>query len=90
MKSDKPGVLSREVAKQLAFERLAPPRVEKAIHAIRVVGNLSNRTNYSYDEAQAQAIVAALTDEIRKLQASFRQDSDQKKKSFELPPRTSK
>jgi hypothetical protein len=80
-------VSQREQHKIDAFERLAPTRVDKALKAINVLGNLANRNNYSYDEVQAQAIIDALTSEVRALQSSFKQELNKNRRKFELPSR---
>lgn len=82
-------VSQREQYKIDAFERLAPARVEKALKAISVLGNLANRNNYSYDENQAQAIIDALNTEVRALQASFKQELNKNRRTFQLPTRQS-
>lgn len=80
-------VSQREQYKIDAFERLAPARVEKALKAISVLGNLANRNNYSYDENQAQAIIDALNTEVRALQTSFKQELNKNRRTFQLPTR---
>jgi len=80
-------VSQREQHKMESFERLAPARVEKALKAINVLGNLANRNNYSYDENQAQAIIDALNAEVKALQSSFRQELNKNRRKFELPAR---
>lgn len=80
-------VSQREQYKMDAFERLAPARVEKALKAISVLGNLANRNNYSYDENQAQAIIDALNAEVRALQTSFKQELNKNRRTFQLPTR---
>ena len=82
-------VSQREQYKIDAFERLAPARVEKALKAISVLGNLANRNNYSYDENQAQAIIDALNTEVRALQTSFKQELNKNRRTFQLPTRQS-
>jgi hypothetical protein len=50
--------------KQEAFVRLANKRVNNAIKAIQLIGNLGNRTNYEYDAKQVAKIVKALQTEL--------------------------
>jgi hypothetical protein len=54
------------------FIRLAESRTEKAIKAIRVLGNLSNPTNYSYTEKDVEEIFSALSEELRTARALFK------------------
>lgn len=46
------------------FVRLANRRVTNAIKAIQLVGNLSNRSNYDYSDADVNKIIKALQDEL--------------------------
>jgi hypothetical protein len=43
-----------------SFVRLANARVNKAIESIRLVGNLSNKSNYEYTDEDAERILDAL------------------------------
>jgi hypothetical protein len=54
------------------FIRLAESRTEKAIKAIRVLGNLHNPTNYSYTEKDVDEIFSALNNELKTARALFR------------------
>ncbi len=42
------------------FARLAEKRVNKTLKDIRLIGNLSNRTNYNYDAEQVEKIFQTL------------------------------
>ena len=57
------------------FVRLAENRTEKALKAIRVIGNLSNPTNYSYDDQDVREIFTALNWELRKARSRFQNGS---------------
>lgn len=57
------------------FVELAQKRVVRTIKAIRLVGNLSNRSNYSYTEGDAMKIVKALEEEVRSLKKRFESGS---------------
>jgi hypothetical protein len=54
------------------FIRLAEGRVTRAIDSIRVIGNLSNRSNYEYSEADTKIIIDALQSEVNALKAQFK------------------
>ena len=54
------------------FVDLAQKRVRRVIKDIRLVGNLSNTTNYKYSPEDAKKIVRVLTDEIKKLDDRFK------------------
>ena len=66
------------------FIRLAEKRVNNAIKAINLVGNLSNKSNYSYSEADVDKIFAALNSELKTCQAKFKHSTQEKKNRFSL------
>ena len=53
------------------FIRLAEGRVTRAIDLIRVIGNLSNRSNYEYTTEDSKKIIDALQSEINALKVQF-------------------
>jgi hypothetical protein len=53
------------------FVRLAMKRVSNALKAIRLIGNLSNKSNYDYNEADVQKIFKALQDELSASRKKF-------------------
>lgn len=65
------------------FIDLAEKRTNRAINCIRLLGNLSNRNNYDYSEADTRAILRALDGEIKTLKAKFDQSS-RGEKTFKL------
>ena len=66
------------------FERLAEKRVTSAIKTLRLIGNLSNKRNYSYTDDHVKEIVDALEMEIRKLKTRFKEDANQEPSSFKF------
>ena len=68
------------------FVRLAEARVERALGAIRTIGNLSNRGNYEYSDVDVKAIISALQREIRELEQKFKQKDGSQGTSFKLVP----
>ena len=66
------------------FVRLANNRVTKAINAIRIVGNLSNRSNYSYTETDVDKIFKTLNNELKACRQRFSGDKDDADKAFRL------
>ena len=58
--------------KKKEFIKLANKRVNKAIKLIQLVGNLSNKANYDYDEKQSAKIINALDLEIRTIKERFK------------------
>ena len=54
------------------FIRLAESRVTRAIEAMRIIGNLSNRSNYEYSEGDVKEIINTLQTELNALKAQFK------------------
>lgn len=61
------------------FIRLAEGRVTRAIDSIRVIGNLSNRSNYEYTEEDTKRIIDALQREVNELKLQFKPKVSTKK-----------
>ncbi len=54
------------------FVELAEKRVTRTIKDIRLIGNLANKSNYSYSEADVRKIMAALRQEVEALGSKFK------------------
>lgn len=67
------------------FVDLARKRVTRALKDIQLIGNLSNRSNYDYSEADVTRIMQVLTNEVtacrRKFEAALKKTS---RPTFEL------
>ncbi|MES0871282.1 hypothetical protein [Pseudovibrio sp. SCP19] len=59
--------------KRQKFEELAEKRVNKAIKDLRLIGNLSNKNNYSFDDGDVRKILKALDEEMKALKGRFAQ-----------------
>jgi hypothetical protein len=57
--------------KRLKFVELATKRVNRAIKDVRLIGNLSNRAAYEYDEGDVKKILRALQKELETLRSRF-------------------
>jgi len=57
--------------KTTRFKRLATNRANNAINTLRLIGNLSNTNNYSFDATEVNAIFNAIDDEFRLTKARF-------------------
>jgi len=66
------------------FVELAELRVVKAIKALRLVGNLSNRTHYDFSDADARKIVSALNREVEQLDRRFKDIASKSDIEFKL------
>ncbi|KAA8818320.1 hypothetical protein CSQ85_09165 [Bifidobacterium rousetti] len=53
------------------FRRLADSRGMRLIREIRILGNLSNRKNYSYTAEEVETLFAPIEDELAKTRALF-------------------
>ena len=62
------------------FIDLANKRVPKALKYLDLVGNLANRSNYSYSEEQAKLIKKALKDKVNEICKKF--DHEQTNNSY--------
>ena len=49
---------------------------------MRLIGNLSNRHNYSYSEEHVKQILEALEGELRQVKARFRQETSLQSNGF--------
>ncbi|KMO75873.1 hypothetical protein MOBUDSM44075_02402 [Mycolicibacterium obuense] len=66
------------------FVALAEARTDKALNAIRLLGNLSNRANYEYTDADVTQIMKALDGELKLLKAKFAEASSGRQNTFKL------
>lgn len=57
--------------KRERFIDLGQARVRKATQLLRLIGNLSNTSNYEYSAEDAQKILGALEVEMKHLRAKF-------------------
>lgn len=53
------------------FRRLAEARVSRAIHDIRLIGNLSNRNNYEFTAEEVDKIFRTLEGEMKQAKSRF-------------------
>lgn len=70
--------------KREKFVSIAEKRVSRTIKDIRLIGNLSNKNNYSYDEKDVKKIISALEGEIKTLKARFVSDDIKNETVFKL------
>jgi hypothetical protein len=72
------------MASREKFVDLAEKRVNNAIRAIRVVGNLSNSNLYDYTQKDVSRIIGALKDALENVHARFKTGGGREKGSFKL------
>ena len=66
------------------FVELAEKRVQKTIKSMRLIGNLSNKTNYSYDETDLKKIFNVLNKEMALVKKKFDTSSSNVESEFKL------
>jgi len=66
------------------FVELAEKRVNRALKDIKLIGNLSNRSNYSYTSKDAKAICTVLKKAVDELKLRFDRKGDDAESTFKL------
>lgn len=72
------------IDKREKFVRLAENRVLKTIKDIRLIGNLSNKNNYTYTDKDVSKIISALEQEIKSMKAKFSSGEEKDEPTFKL------
>ena len=75
--------MAREKDRQ-KFVELAQKRVTRALKDIRLIGNLSNRSNYTYTDDDAKRIYKTLLNALNELKGRFDRKGDDTDISFKL------
>ena len=70
--------------KEKKFIELTEKRMNKTIKQLRLIGNLSNRSNYTYSQTQANKIVARLNSELNNIKHRFSNGRNSVKDLFKL------
>lgn len=76
--------MEAEEASRQKFRRLAEKRVVRTIKDIRLIGNLSNRSNYRYERSEVDKIFKTLERELKHARARFENGSDDDRIDFKL------
>ena len=76
--------MSAHERKHEKFRELAEKRTNKALEAVRLIGNLSNRQTYVYEEAEVRKIVKALRDAVSDVEGRFSTASSRTGGEFKL------
>ena len=72
--------------KRTKFAELASKRVNRATDAIRLVGNLSNRANYEWDETDAKLIIKELRRAVKEAENKFLDKGSGPNNNFSIEP----
>ena len=75
--------MNNEQIKKKRFVKIAESRTNKIIEMIRLLGNCSNKNNYSYEEEDIRQIFNAIDQELRITKTKF-QEAKNNKKEFKL------
>lgn len=70
--------------KRQKFVKLAEARVTRAMKDIRLIGNLSNRSAYSFSDDDVRRIFKALHRELDSAKAKFGGEGGAKEEGFKL------
>ena len=62
--------------KDKKFRELAKSRVNKAIKAIQLIGNLANRSHYTYSDDESDQILTALEKELKTTKHKFKNSNN--------------
>ena len=66
------------------FRRLAEPRVNKAEKALKLVGNLGNRSLYEMTDAERRKIISHLRKELKKMENNLESKSKREEGGFTI------
>lgn len=66
------------------FVELAEKRVSNALKDIKLIGNLSNKSNYRYDQSDVRKITAALKKAVTEMNARFESNGASDDEVFKL------
>lgn len=75
---------ARTSQKRDKFLRLVEKRMSNALHDIKLVGNLSNRSAYEYTEKDVRQITKALEEAVAELRQRFRNPTSTGRTEFKL------
>lgn len=75
--------MNNEQLKRERFIKIAENRTNKIIDMIKLLGNCSNKNNYTYNESDIRQIFNAIDQELRITKSKF-QEAQSNKKEFKL------
>lgn len=76
--------MANRETKHERFVRLAEARTEKALRAIRLICNLSNKATYDFSDSDIRKILKALDDEIKVTSDKFSRSRSKQRQGFTL------
>lgn len=69
-------------SKHEKFQRLAEARMNNCLKQIELLGNLSNKSAYEYDEDEVKRMISTLKSAIKELENTFCDNKSTKKFSL--------
>ena len=72
--------------RRLKFAELATKRVNKTTQAIRVIGNLSNKSNYEYTDQDVRSIIRELNAAVADVKRRFSNGNSADSDNFRIVP----
>ena len=69
--------------KEQTFLRIATSRVSNVLKALRILGNCSNRNNYSYTKEQIDSMVISISEALENMIMKFSPSKDEQQ-TFEF------
>lgn len=66
------------------FKRLAAKRTNTVLEDLRILGNLSNRANYSYNEEEVRKIFRAIESKVKLVKSKFKANLGKNERKFKL------
>ena len=72
--------MQRNGTREERFKRLAEQRVNGVLDKLRLLGQLSNRSNYEYTDLEVQAIFKAIQKDVNETKAKFKEDRKRKER----------
>ena len=74
----------KNVDKRKRFTALAPIRVNNVLKHLRLVGNMTNKNNYSYNSAEFTKILKDIADELSLVRSQLNAQENKEKKKWKL------
>ena len=74
----------KNVNKRKRFTDLAPIRVNNVLKHLRLVGNMTNKNNYSYDSSEFKKILNDIAEELNIIKSKLNAQENKKKKTWKL------
>lgn len=75
--------IDRSSIREERFKRVASRRVQEILYKLRLLGNCSDKANYSYNEEQVRKIFNTIDEDLKIIKAKFK-TSKHKENKFKL------